>query len=81
MYQVPDQHGRLAVVTGANSGTGKETAKRLAAAGADVVLAVRTPAKASRPAPRFSPPTRGPRSRCAGSTSPTSPRSATSPTA
>ncbi|WP_290051196.1 SDR family oxidoreductase [Amycolatopsis solani] len=45
MYQVPDQRGKLAVVTGANSGTGKETAKRLAAAGADVVLAVRTPEK------------------------------------
>lgn len=43
MYQVPDQHGKLAVVTGANSGTGKEAAKRLA--GADVVLAVRTPDK------------------------------------
>jgi NAD(P)-dependent dehydrogenase (short-subunit alcohol dehydrogenase family) len=34
MYHVPDQHGKLAVVTGANSGTGKEIAKRLAAAGA-----------------------------------------------
>ncbi len=34
MYVVPDQTGRLAVVTGANSGTGKEAAKRLAAAGA-----------------------------------------------
>ncbi|MEU3829038.1 SDR family oxidoreductase [Streptomyces sp. NPDC029080] len=45
MYQVPDQHGKLAVVTGANSGTGKETAKRLARAGARVVLAVRTPTK------------------------------------
>jgi NAD(P)-dependent dehydrogenase (short-subunit alcohol dehydrogenase family) len=45
MYHVPDQHGKLAVVTGANSGTGKEIAKRLAAAGAQVVLAVRTPAK------------------------------------
>ncbi|MFC9557613.1 SDR family oxidoreductase [Rhodococcus sp. NPDC056960] len=45
MYQVPDQHGKLAVVTGANSGTGKETAKRLAGAGADVILAVRTPTK------------------------------------
>ncbi|MET7402749.1 SDR family oxidoreductase [Dactylosporangium sp. NPDC005572] len=45
MYDVPDQRGRLAVVTGANSGTGKEAAKRLAGAGADVVLAVRTPAK------------------------------------
>ncbi|MFF3566940.1 SDR family oxidoreductase [Nocardia jiangxiensis] len=45
MYHVPDQHGKLAVVTGANSGTGKETATRLAAAGARVILAVRTPAK------------------------------------
>ncbi|HVV19611.1 MAG TPA: hypothetical protein VHF06_09265 [Pseudonocardiaceae bacterium] len=30
MYRVPDQAGKLAVVTGANSGTGKEAAKRLA---------------------------------------------------
>jgi NAD(P)-dependent dehydrogenase (short-subunit alcohol dehydrogenase family) len=45
MYSVPDQSGRLAVVTGANSGIGKEAAKRLAAAGAQVVLAVRTVAK------------------------------------
>ena len=45
MYDVPDQTGKLAVVTGANSGTGKEAAKHLAAAGARVVLAVRTPAK------------------------------------
>jgi NAD(P)-dependent dehydrogenase (short-subunit alcohol dehydrogenase family) len=41
MYQVSDQTNRLAVVTGANSGTGKEAATRLAAAGATVVLAVR----------------------------------------
>lgn len=45
MYAVPDQTGTFAVVTGANSGTGKETARRLAAAGARVVLAVRTPEK------------------------------------
>ena len=43
MYTVPDQSGRLVVVTGANSGTGKEAAARLAAAGARVVLAVRSP--------------------------------------
>ncbi|SDF56620.1 NAD(P)-dependent dehydrogenase, short-chain alcohol dehydrogenase family [Lentzea fradiae] len=45
MYQVPDQHGKRVVITGANSGTGKEAARRLAGAGAEVVLAVRTPAK------------------------------------
>src|SRR5262249_53369984 len=45
MFQVPDQGGRLAVVTGANSGTGKEAAEALAGAGASVILAVRTLAK------------------------------------
>jgi NAD(P)-dependent dehydrogenase (short-subunit alcohol dehydrogenase family) len=44
-YSLPDQTGKLAVVTGANSGVGLETARRLAAAGADVIMAVRTPAK------------------------------------
>ncbi|MEV6423079.1 SDR family oxidoreductase [Streptomyces sp. NPDC051662] len=48
MYVVPDQSGKLAVVTGANSGTGKEAARRLAGAGARVVLAVRTVAKGER---------------------------------
>ncbi|MEU5870651.1 SDR family oxidoreductase [Glycomyces sp. NPDC047369] len=43
MYRVPDQSGKRIVVTGANSGTGKEAAKRLAAAGAEVVMAVRSP--------------------------------------
>jgi NAD(P)-dependent dehydrogenase (short-subunit alcohol dehydrogenase family) len=45
MYAVPDQTGKLIVVTGANSGTGKEATRRLAAAGARVVMAVRTVAK------------------------------------
>src|SRR5256885_15926545 len=45
MYEVPDQTGTLAVVTGASSGTGKEATTRLAAAGARVVMAVRTIAK------------------------------------
>lgn len=45
MYTVPDQSGRLVVITGSNSGTGKEAAKRIAAAGAEVVMAVRTPDK------------------------------------
>ena len=38
---MPDQHGRLAVVTGATSGLGFDTARLLAAKGAAVVLAGR----------------------------------------
>ena len=45
MYAVPDQAGKLVVVTGANSGTGREATRRLAGAGAHVVMAVRTVAK------------------------------------
>ena len=45
MYNVPDQTGKRFIITGANSGTGKEAAKRIAAAGGSVVMAVRTPAK------------------------------------
>ncbi len=41
-YTVPDQGGRRYIVTGANSGTGREAARRLARAGADVLLAVRS---------------------------------------
>ncbi|GAA1981138.1 SDR family oxidoreductase [Microbacterium pumilum] len=41
MYIVPDQTGRRVIVTGANSGTGREAAQRLAGAGAEVVIAVR----------------------------------------
>ncbi|MGA7053677.1 MAG: SDR family oxidoreductase [Mycobacterium sp.] len=42
---VPDLTGKLAVVTGANSGLGFGLARRLAAAGADVVMAIRNRAK------------------------------------
>lgn len=45
---VPDLRGRFAVVTGANSGLGFGLAKRLSAAGAEVVLAVRDRAKGER---------------------------------
>lgn len=40
---IPDQSGRVAVVTGANSGLGYETAKALAGKGAEVIMAVRRP--------------------------------------
>ena len=45
MYTVPDQTGRRIIITGANSGTGLEATRRLAAAGAEVVMAVRNLAK------------------------------------
>jgi NAD(P)-dependent dehydrogenase (short-subunit alcohol dehydrogenase family) len=52
-HDVPDQHGRVAVVTGANTGLGFETAEVLADRGATVVLAVRDVAKGERAAARM----------------------------
>lgn len=43
--RIPDLGGKLAVVTGASDGIGQVIATRLARAGADVVMPVRTPAK------------------------------------
>ncbi len=43
--EIPDQSGRLALVTGANSGLGAATARELARAGATVVIACRNVAK------------------------------------
>ncbi|AQR62541.1 short chain dehydrogenase [Brevundimonas sp. LM2] len=43
---IPDLTGKLAIVTGANSGTGFETALELARKGAEVVLATRSAARA-----------------------------------
>jgi NAD(P)-dependent dehydrogenase (short-subunit alcohol dehydrogenase family) len=50
---VPDQTGRVAVVTGANTGLGFETAQVLAERGASVVLAVRDVEKGKQAAARF----------------------------
>jgi NAD(P)-dependent dehydrogenase (short-subunit alcohol dehydrogenase family) len=48
MTDIPAQTGRVAVVTGATSGIGYHTARGLAAAGAEVVLAVRDVARGER---------------------------------
>lgn len=45
LHRMPDLTGKLAVVTGANNGLGLCTARELAKAGADVVLAVRSTAR------------------------------------
>ena len=50
---MPEQKDRLAVVTGANTGLGFETARVLAARGASVVLAVRDVEKGKRAAARI----------------------------
>ena len=50
---IPDQAGRVAVVTGANSGLGLVTARELARAGARVVLASRSAEKGRDAAARI----------------------------
>ncbi|MFJ8138968.1 oxidoreductase [Streptomyces sp. NPDC096013] len=50
---IPDQHGRVAVVTGANSGLGYVTARELARKGARVVLACRSEVRGSEAADRI----------------------------
>ena len=45
---IPDQHGRVALVTGANSGLGLETTRALAAHGAHVIMATCNPDKGRR---------------------------------
>ncbi|MEU7799397.1 SDR family NAD(P)-dependent oxidoreductase [Micromonospora arborensis] len=51
--QIPRQDGRVAVVSGANTGLGFETARRLAERGASVVLAVRDTEKGRLAAARI----------------------------
>lgn len=50
---IPDQSGRVAVITGANTGLGYETASALAVHGAHVVLAVRNVEKGKQAAARI----------------------------
>jgi NAD(P)-dependent dehydrogenase (short-subunit alcohol dehydrogenase family) len=51
---IPDQAGRTAIVTGANTGIGFETARRLAERGASLILACRSIDKARIAAERIS---------------------------
>jgi len=50
---VPDESGRLAIVTGSNTGLGYDTARVLAGRGAHVVMAVRDTAKGEAAADRI----------------------------
>lgn len=50
---IPDQRGRVAVVTGANGGLGLSTARALAAAGAEVVIAARNQERAAEAVERI----------------------------
>ena len=62
-----DLHGRRAIVTGASSGIGIETARALASAGADVTLAVRNVQAGTESrtrSPKSLPPAAGDGARC-----------------
>ncbi len=77
--QIPDQTGRRAVVTGANSGLGIVVATELARAGAEVILACRDAGRGAAAVEAICSGLPGPRSSPASSISPISDRSACSP--
>lgn len=52
-YDVPSQRGRVAVITGGNTGLGFQVARVLAARGASIILAVRNVEKGIRAAARI----------------------------
>jgi len=52
-WKMPPAVGKLAIVTGANTGLGMETARRLALGGADVVMACRNASKCSSAAEKI----------------------------
>ena len=76
---VADQHGRRAVVTGANTGLGYQTSLALAGAGAEVVMAVRDLDRGQDAAQRIRDSIDDPNSGCCTSIWPTCPRCVTSP--
>jgi NAD(P)-dependent dehydrogenase (short-subunit alcohol dehydrogenase family) len=61
LAEVGEQQNRTALVTGANTGIGFETARMLAGRGVRVVLACREPARAEHAASRIATDTSGPR--------------------
>ncbi len=73
---IPDQSGRVAIVTGANTGLGYHTAAALAQTGAHVVLAVRNLEKGNLALARIVAAHPPPTSHCRNSTSARWPRCA-----